>query len=94
MTLLTIQTDSRKARGDAKQKQKQKQNLNCGRKVWGEFKSRGSKEPLYFMQSRKFKEDLKGESGLGPSVVKWVKKFTERGGSRIDCNFTKERRRE
>ena len=33
MTLLTIQTDSRKARGDAKQKQKQKQNLNCGRKV-------------------------------------------------------------
>ena len=33
MTLLTTQTDSRKARGDAKQKQKQKQNLNCGRKV-------------------------------------------------------------
>ena len=41
-----------------------------GRKVWREFKSRGSKEPLHLMQSRKWKEDLKGESGLGSRVVK------------------------
>ena len=67
MMLLTTQPDRRKARGDAKKKNK---TLNCGRKVWREFKSRGSKEPLHLMQSRKCKEDLKGESGLGSRVVK------------------------